>query len=180
MPNTATKGRPRLPGARHPGGQLVRAVRDASYSPSAIKRLVDASVHNAQDRVWGTPLGRLHLESKITATEFAAGLRWDRTYANYRSAIGAPSPFPRPAASMGDARSIPPDPDSREGEKAAKKARKAVREFEGAHKALTMAGSQAEAAVRALCEGEGKILMSHLAYLKARDGLQQLARHWRL
>jgi hypothetical protein len=158
----------------------VRAARDASYSPSAVKRLVDASVRNAQDRVWGTPLGRLHLESKITATELAAGLKWDRVYADYRSAIGAPSPFPRPAAALGDARSIPPDPHSPEGEKIARKARKAAREFEGAHKALLMAGMQAEAATRALCEGEGKILMSHLAYLKARDGLQALARYWKL
>jgi hypothetical protein len=177
---TAPRGRPRLPGARHPSGQLVRAARDASYSPSTVKRLVDSAARGVQDRVWGTPLGRLHLEGKLTATEFAAGLRWDRTYAAYRTAIGAPSPFPRPAAAIGEARAIAPDMDGPNGEKLARKARKAIREFEGAHKALCMAGLQAEAAARALCEGEGKIPMSHLAYLKARDGLQALARHWQL
>lgn len=176
----ARPGPKRKPWPRHPCGRLIEPMREAGYHPSAVKRLVDAAVLGIQDPVWGTPFGRAHLDGKFTATEFSAGKRWDELYRNYCVAIGAPYPHPH-SMPIGDViRSMEPDPDSAAGRAQAKWARRVRRDFEEAHAVLVRQGMLAESSVRALVEGNGSNLPSHLAYLKAKAGLQALAEFWRI
>lgn len=172
-------GRPRKNAQRHPCGKIVQALQDSGYSPAVARRLIDNAARGAADAVFGTPLGRLHLEGKINATQFAAGKKWDQVNADYREAMQSPNPNPS-ATPMGASRSEPPDVDSERGQRIARRHKSAVQAFEHAHAVLIAGGMLTEVAVRSLCEDDGKNLSSHLMLLRARDGLTALANFWRL
>lgn len=83
----AKGGRPPEEGIREPSGRLSRAAKQivGADSVGEIKRLREAALSGMRDRLWGTQLGRLWLEGKITAQQFRAGRQWDELMAKWRA-----------------------------------------------------------------------------------------------
>jgi hypothetical protein len=158
--------------ARTPSGQLSRAGRQREYPPAQVRRLRDAAMAGLRDPEWGTELGRLYLEGTITAAMYAAGKDWREKAAKYVGSLGH---FPvRSILVEGRRGSLPPDPDSVEGQKQARREADAMERFFEAHHVLLSAGKLAEATVRRLCEhNEGPCGMAELIAL--RNGLSALA-----
>jgi hypothetical protein len=138
---------------REPNGRLSRTDDIASHAPTAIKRLRDAALRGMADAEWGTELGRLFLEGRITAEHYAAGKKWGRTVVAYHQAIGAAPPYPK-AVAFGDARGRSPDPDpaSHEGKRLTARDKAIIQNMQEAHAVLIGAGILAERAVRSVCE----------------------------
>ena len=166
------KRKNRLLRARTPSGQLSRAGREREFPPAQVKRLRDAAMAGLRDPEWGTELGRLYLEGTITAAMYAAGKEWREKAARYVSTLGH---FPvRTLLIEGRGGSMPPDPDTTEGQKRARREAAAMERFFEAHHVLLSAGKMAEATVRRLCEyNEGPCGMAELIAL--RNGLSALA-----
>ena len=166
------KRKNRLVKARTPSGQLSRAGREREFPPTQVKRLRDAAMAGLRDPEWGTELGRLYLEGTITATMYAAGKVWREKAAKYVNSLGH---FPvRSILEEGRGESLPPDPDTAEGQKQARREADAMERFFEAHHQLLSAGKLAEATVRRLCEhNEGPCGMAELIAL--RNGLSALA-----
>jgi hypothetical protein len=158
--------------ARTPSGQLSRAGREREFPPTQIRRLRDAAMAGLRDPEWGTELGRLYLEGRITASMYAAGKGWREKAARYVSTLGH---FPVRTILPDEHRgSLPPDPDTVEGQKRARREADAMERFFEAHHVLLSAGKMAEASVRRLCEhNEGPCGMAELIAL--RNGLAALA-----
>jgi hypothetical protein len=171
-------GRQRLAGQRYPSGDRRRDERSKEYSPSAIKRMTSAAVAGMHDPEWGTVIGRLYLEGKLTSAQYATGKRWAATWAEYCTATGIPSPNPKSLVIGAPTRSEPPDPDSERGQAMTRLAKRAVKRFDAAHAELLKCGMQAEAATRKLCEGLGETLVGHEQFLHAKRGLDALAKLW--
>lgn len=168
----ANKRKNRLVKARTPSGQLSRAGREREFPPTQVKRLRDAAMAGLRDPEWGTELGRLYLDGTITAAMYAAGKDWREKAAKYVNSLGH---FPvRSILVEGRGGSLPPDPDSLEGQKRARREADAMERFFEAHHVLLYAGKMAEATVRRLCEhDEGPCGMAELMAL--RRGLSALA-----
>ncbi len=166
------KRKHRLVKARTPSGQLSRAGREREFPPTQVKRLRDAAMAGLRDPEWGTELGRLYLEGTITASMYAAGKDWREKAAKYVKSLGH---FPvRTILPESHRGSLPPDPDTAEGQKQARREADAMERFFEAHHVLISAGKLAEATVRALCEhNEGPCGMAELIAL--RNGLSALA-----
>ena len=166
------KRKNRLLKVRTPSGQLSRAGREREFPPAQVKRLRDAAMAGLRDPEWGTELGRLYLEGTITAGMYAAGKAWRENAARYVSTL---SHFPvRTLLIEGRGGSMPPDPDTAEGQKRARREAAAMERFFEAHHILLSAGKMAEATVRRLCEhNEGPCGMAELIAL--RNGLSALA-----
>lgn len=172
-------GRQRLAGARYPSGNRRREERATNeYSATAIKRLADAAIAGMHDPQWGTVIGLLYLQKKLTSPQYAAGKRWAATWAEYCAATGNPSPDPKSVVIGGPTRSEPPDPDSHAGDAEARRAKRARKRFDEAHAALLKCGMQAESATRKLCEGLGQTPTGHEQFCHAKRGLEALARLW--
>jgi hypothetical protein len=158
--------------ARTPSGQLSRAGRQREFPPTQVKRLRDAAMSGLRDPEWGTELGRLYLEGTITAEMYAAGKDWREKAAKYVNTLGH---FPVRSLLMENrGGSPPPDPDTAEGEKRARREANAMERFFEAHAVLLSSGKMAEATVRRLCEhDEGPCGIVELTAL--RRGLSALA-----
>jgi hypothetical protein len=157
---------------RTASGQLSRAGRVREFPPAQVKRLRDAAMAGLRDPEWGTELGRLYLEGTITATMYAAGKDWREKAARYVTSLGH---FPvRSILVENRGGSLPPDPDTPEGQKRARREADAMERFFEAHHVLLGAGKLAEATVRQLCEhDEGPCGTAELIAL--RNGLTALA-----
>ncbi len=157
---------------RTESGQLSHAGRDREYPPAQVRRLRDAAMRGLRDPEWGTELGRMFLEGKITGAMYAAGKDWREKAAKYANAIGA---FPvRSAALERGIQALPADPDSPEGQECAKREANAMERFFEAHAKLLSAGKMAETCVRRLCEhNEGPCGTAELIALC--NGLSALA-----
>lgn len=83
----AKAGRPPEEGIREPNGRLSRAAQKivGADSVGEIKRLREAALSGMRDRLWGTQLGRLWLEGKITPQQFRAGRQWDELMGKWRA-----------------------------------------------------------------------------------------------
>lgn len=83
----AKSGRPPEEGIREPNGRLSRAAQKVVGGDSVgeIKRLREAALAGMRDRLWGTQLGRLWLEGKITPQQFRAGRQWDELIGQWRA-----------------------------------------------------------------------------------------------
>jgi hypothetical protein len=166
------KRKSRVVKARTPSGQLSRAGRQREFPPTQVKRLRDAAMAGLRDAEWGTELGRLYLEGTITAAMYAAGKDWREKAAKYVKSLAH---FPvRSLLFEGRGGSLPPDPDSPEGRKQARREADAMERFFEAHALLLTAGRMAEQVVRRLCEhDEGPCGTAELIALRA--GLSALA-----
>jgi hypothetical protein len=147
------------------------------YGATEIKRLRDASMRGLRDAEWGTELGALYLEGKITAAMYGAGKWWREMAVKYQSAISAPWPVPQAVCLELGTRGTAPDPDSEEGSKRTARERNVVKDFEDAHKELVQLGMLIERHVRQLCE-ENQRPYGVVALALTRDGLQKLV-EWR-
>ena len=117
---------------------LARRTRP-EFPPAQVKRLRDAAMAGLRDPEWGTELGRLYLEGTITAAMYAAGKDWREKAARYVSSLGH---FPvRSILVENRGGSLPPDPDTPEGRKRARREADAMERFFEAHHVLLGAGS---------------------------------------
>jgi hypothetical protein len=172
--------RPRLPGKRHPSGELVRSEREAGYSPAVSKRLRDAAARGMADPSWGTALGQLLMAGKITHDEHMTGMRYDELHREYLKVLepppdGTSKPIGEPR------KGEPPHEDSEAGERANKRAKKIRLDYERAEAVLeATVGKQGLNAVDMLCVGNGRTPDSYAALLLAKKGLNALAALWQL
>lgn len=165
---------------REPTGRPSRQLTDAdleSCSASQIKRLRDASLAEMSDPEWGTELGRLYLQGKITIGQYGAGKWFSMLSTSCRAALDAPA-HPRKSAFVRGVGGHDPDPDSDEGRKQAQRDREAVQSFMEVHAALIGAGMLAERMVRNVCEDD-KMIEGHAQLLYLRTGLEWLAEYRR-
>lgn len=164
---------------REPSGRPARATEQKEYAPVAVRRLLDAAMVGMADAEWGSALGRLYVARKVTAPQYAAGKRWAERVAKYHSAINAPPPNARALVIGGSSRGNPPDPDSDDGQRQARRDADAVTDFISAHCILVAAGLLAEYQVRATCERD-QYPESHEQVMALNRGLLWLADHWHL
>lgn len=137
---------------REPNGRPSRQEPTTKQcSPGEVRRLRDAAMTSMRDPEWGTQIGRLFLEGKLTADRFEAGKRWAAKVAAYHKAILARPNAPA-IAIEGRGHSHPIDPGSEAGQLEAIKDLTAISEMEEAHAVLIGAGMLAEQAVRHTCE----------------------------
>lgn len=173
------KRKPKIIEARSPSGRPSRA-RDEpgrDYSHTEVRRLRDAAMKGLRDPEWGTELGALYLERKITAAQYGVGKWWSEMSVHYLSAIDAPWPVPRGISLERGSRGSGPDPDTEEGGKIAARERDAAEIFRAAHAILISAGMLTEHYVRELCEANRRpigVAPMHAVV----DGLQRLV-DWR-
>ena len=172
--------RPRLPGKRHPSGELVRSEREAGYSPAVSKRLRDAAARGMADSSWGTAMGQLLMAGKITHDEHMTGMRYDELHREYLKTI--PGPQDDTSKPIGEPRKgEPPHEDSEAGAKADKRAKKIKLDYERAEAVLEATiGKQGIYALDALCVGNGRTPDSYASLLLAKKGLNALAALWQL
>jgi hypothetical protein len=85
------RGRKRLSGARHPGGELVRVKVDyrALAAQQPHRRWLPEPVR--LDQKADTPFGALNLINVITDAQYEAGQRYAYIVGQYRASIGTPS-----------------------------------------------------------------------------------------
>ena len=168
-------GRSRRYGPRYPSGDIKRVDDEGDYSPTMVKRLVDASIAGASNPMWATPFGRMHLEGRFTYAAYAAGRRWDALRRRYLIAIDAGGLNPKTAAVELGRGANDPDPDSYAGMRIARQHIAAVKEFSAAYKALRGQGPLATFVVEFLCKGEGRRMVRDEEFLAAKKGLAALA-----
>ena len=144
-------------------------------APTEARRLMDAAKTGLRDPVWGTTLGWLHLSSKLTAAQFAAGNRWAEVAAEYSAACNGPRPPKSASLERGQGEAL--DPDSPDGLREARQHTKALVRYVGAAAILNAAGARARRAVADTCErGQMPEGVDSLRALKA--GLDVLAVWW--
>lgn len=80
-------GRPPEEGIREPSGRLSRAAKKVvgADSVNEIRRLREAALSGMRDPLWGTQIGRLFLEGKVTAAQFRAGRQWGELMEKWRA-----------------------------------------------------------------------------------------------
>lgn len=161
---------------REPNGRIQRGPQP--LGAGEVKRLRDAALSGMRDLTWGTELGRLYLASKVTSIGFAAGKRWAEQAAQYSEALCSPPADPR-AMDFNRSGGTPPDPDSHEGRKEARRHERAVASFIDAHAALKSTSGAAERAVRLVCERD-QMVVGHDGLLSLISGLNALADFWGL
>ena len=130
-----------------------------------------------RDPEWGTELGRLSLTGKITTDMHGAGRIWREQAHRYRNSIGI---FPVRSARLElVSQAMQPDPESREGQKLARRDANLAEIFFAAHARLTATGTLAGSVVRRVCE-EDEPHCGELEYRALRRGLYALAQHYGL
>ena len=111
--------------------------------------MFDAAAAGLSDPIWGSMLGRLYRDGKITSALFAAGKRWAEVVADYSEALRSPKP---PRTALLDAiggRST--DPDTESGRREVRRHEHASAAYlEGRH-VLRLAGRDAERVVDSVC-----------------------------
>ena len=175
-------GRKRSAGERAPSGQLSRKLVDEieGRAPSCVMRLVRDSLRGYAEPVYGTPLGRLFLDGKLTAPEFEAGKRWDRLLRRYHKSIAAPLPDPKSIALdiLGPTREA--DPESKAGQEQATIDRAVVNALQDAYVIVIAHGRDAARDMRSLCEGAGEYPRGYQALCRAKSVLSGLVKFWGL
>jgi hypothetical protein len=112
----------------------------------------NAAMRGLKDAEWGSELGCLYLERKITTAQYGAGKWWREMASQYLSAIDAPWPTPRGISMERGLGRGGHDPDTEEGQRQSARERNTVENFRSAHAALMSTGMMAEHHVRQLCE----------------------------
>jgi hypothetical protein len=176
----ARRGRKRQTGIREPAGRLARAAGDPAtdYAPAAIKRLTECAIRGVADAAFATPLGRLFLDGQLTATQYAAGRRFDRLIRNHTRALAAP-PEPKSRGYDYDPRGPQIDPDSAAGQREVAEHRAIVAAMDEAKAVLASCGKTTEKIVRGLC-ADGELPAGAAGRVTLSAGLDALADHWGL
>jgi hypothetical protein len=157
--------------ARSPSGRLKPAAH--LMAPTQVRRLVDLAAEDTRHQALGSMAGRLYLAGKISATEFASGVRWREIVANYSIACRSPPP---PKSVLLDARGGT-GIDSNSSELEIKRHEQANRAWIEGRNALRLAAGRAEQVVDAVCARECAPC-GYAEYTALRDGLQALSILW--
>jgi hypothetical protein len=178
-----SKGPARKIAIREPNGRISRIVEkeiDAT-SPATAKRLMEAALRGQADAVYGTHIGRLFIDGKLSPHEFEAGKRWDRLRRLYADAMRAPSPDPRSVSIDGGGGGFAPDVDSDAGMEEAKRHRQITRAWYEAmgHLNIWCGGLEIKAMQR-LCEGQGLAPEGMMGLIRAKEALGALVVFWDL
>lgn len=159
--------------AREPNGQPQRT---RSMAPSNAKRIRDEAVRKSHQSEYGSELGRLWLDDKITASMYEAGKKWLVVAVANSIALQSPSANPRSLGIGSGGESHPVDPDSPQGEREAKYHRKAVLTYQSA---ISSIPNSSHRTIETVVE-RGLALCGHQELLDFRCGLLILANHWHL
>jgi len=160
---------------RKPCGRLRPAKDLELLSPTETRRLLDAAAAGLRDQPWGTAVGQLYIDGRITSSQFAAAKRWAAIVADYSIACRSP-PAPR-ALSFDTPGGSPIDPDSEKGERERLRHERATALYlEGRH-ALHLAGLEAERVVDHVCARD-QALAGFYELSALRAGLQALSTLW--
>lgn len=173
-------GRKRKEGVRTPSGQLSRAAKAVTENttPAAVRRLRDASLARMVDPEWGTEIGRLYLNERITPVQYAAAKRYWMLHEAYRVVSGFPAPRPR-SIDLDAVGGMPVDPDTDQGQLEAERAMQLRADMSDARSVVLAAGSHAwPALVDAIERDRACAGMSDVHWLTT--ALDALAKHWRL
>jgi len=149
-------------------GRLSRAGQGTDHSPTAIRRLRDASIRGMCSPEWGSELGRLWLEGKLTGRQYQAGKAFAELRHDYLDAIA--SPPEAPSVSIGEKASR----GHTDGAREAARHRRAVKRYQDA---IDVLGAQASI-VLPTCEHDTLIVGASFGALSV--GLTSLADHWGL
>jgi hypothetical protein len=97
----AKAGRKAQIGIREPSGRLSRSARKllGADSVNEIRRVREAALAGMRDPLWGTQLGRLFLEGKISGEQFRAGRNWAELMEKWRAIHCGPRFNPKPGLS---------------------------------------------------------------------------------
>jgi hypothetical protein len=179
-------GRPRKLGPREPNGRPSRAAKKAIrrqvqdeirpqglISPPEIRRFWQTAAMSARLEAFGSPVGQLLLFGKLDETQYAAARSWAKLAARYRQAIEAPrSPKSASLERVGSlgAAAAPGD--------AVDKA--VIDKFLAARSVLFSQGWSVERTVSQCCEELGRAPAGYEELMRLRNGLDALARAWRL
>jgi hypothetical protein len=139
------RGRPKKPGKRHPGGQLVQ--EPEGPSATAFKRVIDDSVKLSAGALLGTQLGRLGFLKALTPAEVATGFRIAMIYGAYERSIGRRRSAASPSYEIGRGR----DAAAPESEEAIERARMAARAFGALQAEIKLCPRNVRAALEELC-----------------------------
>ena len=178
----ALKGRPlKKDVVRTPSRQISRVLKreEGLFHPAATKRAALNAMAGMCDPQWGTVIGRLFLQEKLTSIQYEAGKRWDALAKHYHTAMQAPSPNPKAPAIDFSPKSNEADPNSDAGMQETARHRSAVDAFNDAHACLCQLGQRTEKAVRDTCE-HGMEPVGYDGLLRLRDGLGTLGDFWQL
>ena len=149
-------------------------------APAELVRLRDAVARGLRDPMWGTELGRLFLEGKLTAEEYEAGRRWGRLVTAYHKAAGIRAPYAKAMPIYRVEPSVEPDSESEEGQRRTRRDQDIIVDMQEAHAVLASgAGILAERAVRSLCEAN-ELPIGVVGLDSLRHGLRWLGHHWHL
>jgi hypothetical protein len=141
----AKRGRPKKPGKRHPGGQLVQAPEGPSVA--AWQRIAADAVKLGLNPLIGTQLGRLGFIGTLTPVEVATGFRIAEIYGRYERAIGRRRSAASPSYEMGRGR----DTQAPESEEARERAQDAARAFGALQAEIALAPRGVRGPLEELC-----------------------------
>lgn len=175
----ASAGRKPQEGVREANGRLSRSARKMlEEEPNQIARLRAAALAGVADKRWGTQLGRLFLERKITPEQYGAGSNWAALIERWRAVHCGPRFNPKAGLSnlqrvSGGGASIGDDFADRNDELVADMVDKAIGSFArgAADPALIAVRDCVEQDIAPVGFG-GKSLLD--------EGLSHLVEHWGL
>jgi hypothetical protein len=160
---------------RKPSGRRSFRAQVQLPPASETRRVRDLVLAGVRPAEWGTMLGRLYMEEKISALQYSAGKRWTTLVGDYTQACHGPKP-PQ-TARLDPSGGTPPDPDSLKGVREARRHARVIEDYVGAHRMLQLAGTTSERIVRAVCE-EDQAPVGVMELDALRIGLQTLVSWW--
>ena len=133
---------------REKSGRILRRPAEI-MSPTEIRRLTDGAAAGLKDPIWGSTIGRLYLQSKISSAQFAVAKHWMELVRGYSTACCSPQP-PRTVA-LDKTGGTPADPFSEAGMREARRHERATARFLDGRHALRLVGPTAERVVDSVC-----------------------------
>jgi hypothetical protein len=141
----ARRGRPKKPGKRHPGGQLVQEPEGPSLA--GWHRIREDAVKLGSNPLIATELGRLGYTGALTSVEVATGFRIAEIYGRYDRSIGRRRSIASPSYELGRGR----DTAAVESEEARERAHGAARAFGALQAEIALCPRHVKSPLEELC-----------------------------
>jgi len=139
------KGRPKKPGKRHPGGQLIQEPEGPSLA--GWHRIREDAVKLGCNPLIATQLGRLGYAGSLTPVEVATGFRIAEIYGRYDRSIGRRRSVASPSYELGRGR----DTAAIESEEARERAQDVARAFGTLQAEIALCPRQVKGPLEELC-----------------------------
>jgi hypothetical protein len=139
------RGRPKKPGKRHPGGQLVQEPEGPSLA--GWHRIREDAVKLGSNPLIATQLGRLGYAGALTPVEVATGFRIAEIYGRYDRSIGRRRSIASPSYELGRGR----DMAAQESEEARERAQGAARAFGALQAEIALCPRHIKGPIEELC-----------------------------